>query len=214
MQVNIFSPNYKKYFLYLGWVLLFIVLWFRGCESQEPQFAQIKIKEITKTLPADTIIKHQVVKVPNKTNAKLSKDILQMYDRLEAYQEEIDNMQSEYKYSDSVQKAKLYALATELKKFDSEFEDDKIKLLISGYVSGGEVKEITPTYTIKEQKIDLLLPKRKISVLTGVFLANDIQLQKPLFGAELGIINKKGNQLRFAFDTEKRIYFGYSVKLF
>lgn len=214
MQVNIFSPNYKKYFLYLGWVLLFIVLWFKGCKSSEPQFAQIKIKEVTKTLPADTIIKHQVVKVPNKTNAKLSKDILQMYDRLEAYQEEIDNMQSEYNYSDSVKKAKLYALATELKKFDSEFEDDKIKLLISGYVSGGEVKEITPTYTIKEQKIDVPLPKRKISVLTGVFLANDTQLQKPLFGAELGITNKKGNLLKIAFDSEKRIYFGYSVKLF
>jgi hypothetical protein len=214
MQVNIFSPNYKKYFLYLGWVLLFIVLWFKGCESSKPQIAQIKIKEVTKTLPADTIIKHQVVKVPNKTNAKLSKDILQMYDRMEAYQEEIDNMQIEYKYSDSVQKAKLYALATELKKFDSEFEDDKIKLLISGYVSGSRVKEITPTYTIKEQKINVPLAKSKISVLTGVFLANDTQLQKPLFGAELGIINKKGNQLKIAFDIEKRIYFGYSVKLF
>ncbi len=214
MQINIFSKNLDKFILYLGWILLFIVLWFKGCESPQPATTQIKIKEVIKTLPADTIIKHHVVKVPNKTNDKLSKDILQMYDRLEAYQEEIDNMQSEYAYSDSIQKAKMYAMATELKKFDSEFEDDKIKLLISGYVSGSEVKEITPTYTIKEQKIDVPLPKRKISVLGGVFIANNIQLQKPLFGAELGLINKKGNLLKIAFDTDKRFYFGYSKKFF
>lgn len=213
MQINIFSKNLNKFILYLGWVLLFIVLWLKGCSATAP-VTTIKIPAITRTLPADTIVKHKTIEIPKwRTNEKkLSKDILEMYTRIEAYQEEIDNLQSEYAHSDSIQKAKLYALATELKKFDSSFEDDKIKLLISGYVSGSEVKEITPTYTIKEHKIEV--PKRKASVLTGLFLANDIQLQKTLFGAELGFINNKGNLFKIAYDTDQRFYFGYSIKLF
>lgn len=213
-QINLYKIYKSTNFWLIAFCVLLLFMLVKGCESPEPATTQIKIKEVTRTLPTDTIIKHQIVKVPNKTNDKLSKDILQMYDRIQAYQEEIDNLQSEYSYTDSIQKAKMYSLATELKKFNSEFEDDKIKLLISGYISGSEVKEITPTYTIKEQKIDVPLPKRKISVLGGVFLANDIQLQKPLFGAELGLINNKGNLLKIAYDTEQRIYFGFYKKLF
>ena len=193
-------------------LLIFVIA--KGCESPQPATTKIKIKEVTRTLPADTIIKHQIVKVPNKTNDKLSNDILQMYDRIQAYQEEIDNLQSEYGYADSIQKAKMYALATELKKFSSEFEDDKIKILISGYVSGSGVKEITPTYTIKPKKIEVPAPKRKISFLGGVFIANDMQLKKSLFGAELNVLNSKGNLLKIAYDNEQRIYIGYSKKLF
>jgi hypothetical protein len=45
-------------------------------------------------------------------------------------------------------------------------------------------------------------------------VANNLQLNKPLFSAGLGLQNKKGNILNFSFDTEKRIGIGYSKKLF
>ena len=86
-----------------------------------------------------------------------------MYERIQNYQEEIDNMQSEFMWSDSIKQAELYRLATELKSFESQFEDENLKLTINGIIAGNEVKEITPTYTIKERKIDVAQKQAKLS---------------------------------------------------
>ena len=117
MQINLYSKAIKNGILYLGWILFFLCLWCKGCSSSQPQIASVTVPAISNTLPADTIVKHETIEVPkwykDRTNEKkLSKDILEMYDRLQAYQEEIDNMHSEYQNSDSIKQAELYRLAT------------------------------------------------------------------------------------------------------
>lgn len=222
-QVNLFGTQAKKAYKYLfsfgGWILLFLALWFKGCGNSEIEKNSITIPEITKTLPTDTKVKHDTIQVPkwykDRTNEKkLSKDILEMYDRLKNYQEEIDNMQSEFMWSDSIKQAEMYRLATELKKFESGFEDENLKLTINGIIAGNEVKEITPTYTIKERKIDVPQKQVKFRMLIGGGLGNSLTFDKPLFNANVGFQNAKGNILRFGYDSEQRIMVGYDFSLF
>ncbi len=196
----------KKLIPYLGWVLFFLVLFFRGCGNSQPQLATVKI---TKTLPADTVVKHEVIKIRDK---KLLKDLTEAEERIVAYQEEIDNLQTEYAWSDSIKKAEMYRLATELKKFESNFEDENIKLKINGIIGGNEVKELTPTYTIKEKEITQ--KQVKFRMLVGGGLGNSITFDKPIFFATAGFQNSKGNVLRFGYDSEQRIIITYDFSLF
>ena len=157
-QVNLFGTQAKKAYKYLfsfgGWILLFLVLWFKGCSGPSvPSVTTITIPAITKTLPADTIVKHETIKVAKwykdtKTEKKYLKDLTEAEQRIIAYQEEIDNLQSEFMWSDSIKQAELYRMATELKRFETELEDEYLKLKISGIIGGNEIKEITPTYAI------------------------------------------------------------------
>ena len=218
MQINIHSKSFKNGILYLGWILFFACLFFKSCTGTNGT-TSVTIPAITKTLPADTIVKHETIKIPkwykDRTNEKkLTKDILEMYDRLKNYQEEIDNMQSEFMWSDSIKQAELYRLATELKSFESQFEDENLKLTINGIIGGNQVKEIIPTYTIKAKKVDVPQKQVKFRMLVGGGLGNSLSFDKPLFNANVGFQNAKGNILRFSFDTEQRIMVGYDFSLF
>ena len=217
-QINLHSKSFKNGILYLGWILFILLLFFRGCDSSVPG-TSVTIPAITKTLPSDTIIKHQVLEVKKmvrdrKTENKYLKDISEAEQRIIAYQEEIDNMQSEFMWSDSIKQAELYRLATELKNFESNFEDENLKLKINGIIGGNEVKEITPTYTIKAKKIDVPQNQVKFRMLVGGGLGNSLTFDKPLFNGNVGFQNAKGNILRFSFDTEQRIMIGYDFSLF
>jgi hypothetical protein len=219
MQINLYSKAVKNGILYLGWFLFFLCLWYKGCSSSQPQTASVTVPAISNTLPADRIVKHERIEVTkwykDRTNEKkLSKDILEMYDRLQAYQEEIDNMHSEYQNSDFTKQAELYRLATELKKFESNFEDEYLKLTINGIIAGNQVKEITPTYTIKERKIEVPIQQVKFRFLGGVGLGNTMAFEKPFFNANVGFQNAKGNILRIGYDSEKRIFVGYDFSIF
>lgn len=205
-QVNLFGPQSKKAYKYLfsfgGWVLLFVVLWFKGCSTSAPAGTKITIPAVTNTLPAQTEIVHVPVEIPKwyrdrKTENKLSNDIIEMYDRIQNYQEEIDNMQSEYVHGDSLQKAKLYAMATEFKKFESNFEDENIKLTINGIIGGNEVKEITPTYTRKE----ISVPQKQVilRMSVGGGLGINKELNQGTWKINAGFQNKKGNTIRGSF---------------
>lgn len=218
-QINLFDQKFKKFFLYLGWILLILLLFFRGCGNSETGTTSVTIPAITKTLPSDTIIKHQVLEVKKmvrdrKTENKYLKDISEAEQRIIAYQEEIDNMQSEFMWSDSIKQAEMFRLATELKKFESNFEDENLKLTINGIIGGNQVKEITPTYTIKAKKIYVPQKQVRFRMLVGGGLGNSLTFDKPLFNANVGFQNAKGNVLRFSFDTEQRIMIGYDFSLF
>ena len=218
MQINLHDNKIKNGILYIGWILFFACLFFRSCTGTNVA-TSVTIPAITKTLPADTIVKHKTIEITKwykdiANEKKLSKDIEAMYDRLKSYQEEINWMQDEFNYADSVKKAEMYRLATELKKFESNFEDENLKLTINGIIGGNEVKEITPTYTIKERKIELPQKQVKFRMLVGGGLGNSLTFDKPLFNANVGFQNAKGNILRFSFDTEQRIMVGYDFSLF
>jgi hypothetical protein len=196
---------------WLGWVILFIVLWFRGC-NPEPQFAE-KIKIQTKEVKGKTIIKTNIVHVPITKKVRDTTGTGFYVAQIDKLFEENNQMQLEFMKMDSLQQIQAYNKAIEINAFKEQFSDNYIDAYVSGEVAG-EVKQMRFNYVIKPQTITVDAPKPKNHLYLGVNVANTIQLNKPLFNASIGIQNKKGNILNFSFDTEKRIGFGYSKKLF
>lgn len=203
--------NLVDVFQWLGWVFLIAILFFRGCDPT-PQIAE-KIKIVTKEIKGKTIIKTNIVHVPITKKVLDTSGTGFYVSQIDKLFEENNRMQLEFQQMDSLAQIEAYAKAIETNTFKEQFEDKYINAYVSGEVSG-KIHAMKFDYTIKTQKTEVPAPKRKISVLGGVFIANDIQLQKALFGTELNVLNNKGDIIKVAFDTDKRIYFGYSKKLF
>lgn len=200
-----------NYYAWLGWVLFFLVLFFRGC-NPTPQIAE-KIKVVTKEIKGETIIKTNIVHVPITKNVRDTSGVGFYVSQIDKLFEENNRMQLEFQQMDSLSQIQAYAKAIEINEFKQQFNDEYIDAYVSGVISG-KIHAMKFDYTIKPRTTEVDAPKRKISILGGVFIANDIKLQKPLFGAELNVLNNKSNLLKIAYDTDKRIYFGYSKKLF
>lgn len=207
-QINLLGTQAKKAYKYLfsfgGWILLFLVLWFKGCGASASGTTTLTIPSITKVFPTDTIIEHKVVEVEKwykdkSKEEKLQKDVMEMYDRIKNYQEEIDNMQSEFMWSDSIKKAEMFRLATELKEFNENYEDVNFKLNIKGFIGANKIKEFTPTITSKEKEIDVVQKQVNFRMLAGGGIGINKELNQGTWKANVGFQNKKGNIIRGSF---------------
>lgn len=207
------ETRYRNFqlFKWLGWILLFIVLWFKGCENLETPNVSKPINGTFKPVKPnnnnlgsiDTIL---------LTNFVKSKPIIE-YKNNEVNKElAIENYNLQIAYvnaTDSIERLKLYIDAIRLKSFNKTFEDDYLSATVKG-TSQGEVKEIGFDYKIKPQPI----PITKFRLLAGLNVSNTILFDKQLFNANLGFQNKKGNILEVGYDTEKRINIGYKQSIF
>lgn len=200
-----------NYLTWAGWVLFFLVLFFRGC-NPTPQIAE-KIKVVTKEIKGETIIKTNIVHVPITKKVRDTSGVGFYVSQIDKLFEENNRMQLEFQQMDSLAQIQAYAKAIEINAFKERFNDDYIDAYVSGNVAGN-VKEMRFNYTIKSRTTEVDAPKTRNHIYLGVNVANTLQLDKPLFSAELGLMNKKGNLLKIAYDIDKRIYFGYSKKLF
>lgn len=195
------ETRYRNFqlFKWLGWVLFFCVLLFKGCKSEHTPIIAKK-----GTFKTDTIILHE--KIPGKTIKVKGKEII-VYKNNEINKElalENYNLQIAYiNAKDSLEKEKLYKTAIELKSFNQPFENDNFKANVKGIVQG-EVKTMQLDYELKKLPIE----KTRFRMLLGAginFNAADINL---------GFQNAKGNILEVGYDTEKNIRIGYKQSIF
>jgi hypothetical protein len=200
-----------NYLTWLGWVLFFLVLFFKGC-NPTPQIAE-KIKVVTKEIKGETIIKTNIVHVPITKKVRDTSGVGFYVSQIDKLFEENNRMQLEFQQMDSLAQTQAYNKAIEINAFKQQFEDKYINAYVSGNVAGN-VKEMRFKYTIKSRTTEVEAPKTRNHIYLGVNVANTLQLDKPLFSAELGLMNKKGDIIKASFDTDKRIYLGYSKKLF
>ena len=109
--------------------------------------------------------------------------------------------EKEFIYSDSVKKNNLYKEAIQLKSFNQPFENDKIKINATGLVRG-TIESIGFDYEIKEQKINVEIPRQKetyLRVLAGGGFGINKALNQSVWKANIGFQNKKGNIVRGSF---------------
>lgn len=216
MPINLYSPIWKESFKYLGWILLFIFLYFKGCTDNNKSVASVKVNipeqkgsfEFKKPvhIPLEKAIEKHIengktIFVENPINNKLIA--------------ENEKLKSDYeKANDSIKKIS-FDKAIQLNKFSTKFEDDNLVLNINGIVQG-EVKEITPNYIIKEKKVDVQVkPKETVfRLLAGLELGNNKQLDGFKVKANLMMQNRKGNIISGSFDTNQTIWIGYNVSIF
>lgn len=203
----------KEAFKYLGWILLFILLFFRGCSGPEKSTVteKIIIPEIKGSFEAKKPIHVQyVAQKKGKGNAVFVENPI--YAKLLA---ENINLQVNFaKANDSIKKLQ-FAKAIELNKFSTKFENEKLILNIDGIVQG-EVKEITPSYIWKKQAVEVRIKNKEtvFRLLGGLEIGNNIQLSNPIFKANLGMQNRKGNIITGSYDSNKNIYVGYQFSIF
>jgi hypothetical protein len=133
-----------------GWSLFILALAADSFEKSELKEVEIKIKEVVKTLPRDTVVTTRIItKFDRKNEKKLSKDIAEMYEVIKNYQEQTDELQMQLELSDSTHKDIFFKELSELKEFESNFDGKKNQLNLNGSIAGGKIKEITPNDTIK-----------------------------------------------------------------
>lgn len=207
------ETRYRSFqlFKWLGWILLFIVLWFRGCNNSQTTNISKPVTGIFKPVkPNNTNLGS--VDTNLLTKFVKSKPIIE-YKNNEVNKElAIENYNLQMAYtnaSDSIERLKMYIDAIQLKSFNKTFEDNYLKADVKGIVQG-DVKELGFDYIIKPQPI----PITKFRLLAGINVSNTLLFEKPLFNANLGFQNAKGNILEFGYDTEKRINIGYKQSIF
>lgn len=203
--------NLLDVFVWLGWVLLFGVLFFKGC-NPEPQTAE-KIKVVTKEVKGSIVTNEKVINIPIVRTIKDTAGTGYYVNQIDKLFDENNKMQLEFLKMDSLQQIEAYNKAIQINAFKQIFDDKYINAQVTGEVAG-EVKQMRLDYTIKPQELKIDAPKPKNNLYLGINVANSLELNKPLFSAGIGIKNKRGNIINASFDTEKRIGIGYYLKIF
>jgi len=197
------KTNWIKLIPYVIIAILLFVLFFKGCgdrgsttittpeiggdfEEQEPIYIKGKDSIITKW-------KTKEIKTPNPVN---------------------DSLDLAYKSAKDLERYKLFRSATQIKTFKNTFEDEYLKLSLTGSVQG-DLLGITPKYTIKSQKIEV--PETSLRFLIGGGIGNNLSFNDFTYRVNLGIQNAKGNIIRAGYSRmrgQDYIFIGYDFSLF
>jgi hypothetical protein len=223
MQNDSIASRFKNSFLYLGWVFFFLCLWLKGCSSApgETVVKDVVIPEKTGIFESKKPKHNHIVEVnkmvipDNLTNNNFTDFVKLQNDIAKLYEENALLLNDFEKETDSLKRIIMYQNAIALNKFSTTFEDDNLLLNIDGIVRG-EVQSITPSYKIKEQKIEVPIKQKEVKfrMLIGAGIGNSLQFDRALFKANVGFQNAKGNILQASFDTEQRVMLEYNLSLF
>lgn len=137
------------------------------------------------------------------------------------YQEQIDKLLAEnqklvelFMAQSTEGKDSIYKESIKLNEFSQTFDDDKVKIDVSG-IAQGKVKTIKADYFIKPQKIDVeVKQKQRIFALKlGGEYGNSLELNKGVFKGNIEFENKKGNSFSYSYDSDKRHWLGYKMTI-
>ena len=78
MPINLYHPLWKEFLKYLGWILLFVFLWFRGCSGTTPatQTAKVIVPEVKAKFEAKKPVHEAISSIKERTAT--GKEILQV----------------------------------------------------------------------------------------------------------------------------------------
>lgn len=186
----------KKAIPYILIAALLFILFLQNCEGgknkiNEPQTIEVDIPEVSGDfepqepvhIVPDTVYitkwKEVKIKTPNPVNDSLVIAYQKLSDSLTAAQAELERF-------------KMYLDAVQIRDFESHFEDDFLKLTISGKVQG-KVNSLKTDYTIKSRSAQIT-PKRTIfRLLGGLEIGNNTSFNEFRYKVNLGFQNAKGN---------------------
>ena len=215
-QINLQSPYIKEFMKYLGWILLFIVLWFKGCSgaTPTPQIAKVIIPEVKGNFQAKKPV-HEAIS-SRKERTVTGKEILQVENPInKKLIAENEKLKKDFaKANDSIKKLS-FNKAIQLNKFSTKFEDENIVLNVNGVVRG-EVKEVTPDYTIKKKEIEVPVKVKEtvFRVLAGGAIGLNKKMNQATYKLDLNFQNRKGNIISAGYDTDNKIWLGYYRSIF
>ena len=191
---DIIKSLLNEFLKYLGWILLFVFLWFRGCSGSTPntETAKVIIPEAKETFEAkkpfhdpvsskmEPTKKSETVFIENQINKNLITENIKL--------------KSDFVKADSLAKSVMFEKVATLNKFSTKFEDENVILNIDGIVQG-KGKEITPNYTIKEKKVEVPIKQKEtvLRVLAGGGIGLNKELNQAAYNLNLNFQNRKGD---------------------
>jgi hypothetical protein len=200
MPINLYHPLWKEILKYLGWILLFVFLWFRGCSGTTPatQTAKVIVSEVKGKFQAKKPV-HEVFEMAKESPEKALKNNINKpsttdFDHIEMAKEN-EKLKTDFaKETDSLKKVIAYNKAIQLNKFSSNFEDENIIINIEGIVQG-EVKEITPSYIRKKIEMEVFVKQKEtvLRVLVGGGFGLNKELNQAAYKLDLNFQNRKGD---------------------
>jgi len=196
VRVNLHSQFLKEAIKYLGWILLFCVLWFRGCNRSEiPNSSKkVEVPEVKGKFEPKKPVHESVSSKMERTAT--GKEILQVENPIdEKLIAENEKLKADFaKETDSLKKEILFNKVASLNRFSTDFEDENIIINIEGIVQG-EVKEVTPGYTIKKKEIEVPVKQKEtvFRVLAGGAIGLNKELNQAAYNLNLNFQNRKGD---------------------
>jgi len=215
---NIFKMEITKSLLSEYWkiivivILLCVILLMRKCEPN-PSYATVTIPEKKGVFKPEKPTHKEVVKFKDKIVYKDGINSVVENPLNEILLKENEILKDQFKVVDSVNKILLYEKAIQINQFSTKFEDDNLLLNIEGLVRG-EVQEITPSYTIKEKKIQVPEKSVVFRFSGGLEVGNNLQLDKLSIKGNLGLQGKKGDIYTISYDDQKNIWIGFQKSIF
>lgn len=199
MSINLYNPLWKEFLKYLGWILLFVFLWFKGCSRNEESSVTTKVivPEVKETFeakkPVHKAIENSVVK-DYLTTEKGDKVFIENPIDEKLIDENEKLKQDFAKETDSLKKVIAYNKAVQLNKFSTKFEDDNLLLNIEGVVQG-EVQEIKPNYTVKKKTVEVPVKQKEtvFRLLVGGAIGLNKELNQASYRLDVNFQNRKGN---------------------
>lgn len=150
------------------------------------------------TIYKDSIQKIEVLKIVEVENP-VNKELLQKY------QEAVND-------NDSLKQLALYEEAVTERLYSEAFEDSIQVINVKSNVIGTLTSQVVK-YRTKERSVKVESERMKPSVFVGGFSYGIFE--DPVFGASVNLLNKNRTKVFTAgYDTEKRVHFGVTIKLF
>lgn len=150
------------------------------------------------TIYKDSIRRVEVLKIVKVENP-VNKELLAKYEK--AVSE-----------NDSLKQLQLYKEAITERRYNETFEDSVQTISVESNVIG-TLKSQVVNYKTKERTVKVQPDKLKPSVFVGGFSYGTFE--EPVFGANMNLLNKDKNKLfTIGYDTQKRVHFGVTIKLF
>lgn len=197
MQIDLYKLPVKELLKWLGWVLFFSSIWFRGCSAakESDKTTKVKIQAESGTFePKKPQSKPIEVKGNLKNEIKTNGTAYVVNPLDKVLLAENERLKSDYsKMSDSL-KSKAYDKAIELNTFSSKYEDKFMVLDINGIVRG-EVQEMTPSYTLKEREADAVVKQTYLRVLGGGSIGFNRDFNQFIYKLDIDFQNRKGDMI-------------------
>lgn len=195
MQIDLYKLPVKEFLKWLGWILFFSSIWFRGCSSNTelPKITKVVVPAVSGTFETKKPQSKPIeVKENFKNESKTNGTTYVVNPLNNVLIAENEKLKSDYsKMSDSL-KSKAYDKAIELNTFSSKYEDKFMVLDINGIVRG-EVQEITPSYILKERESEAIIKQTYLRVLGGGSIGFNRDLNQFIYKIDVDFQNRKGD---------------------
>jgi hypothetical protein len=153
-----------------------------------------------------------LTKIDKSDNDKWSNSTtLENEDYIAELEKENEQLSRAYYLANNSIKKLMFEKANQLNRFSQTFDDEKVKIDVSG-VSRGTVESIKAEYTIKERQIPT---KEQIFALRGgLEVGSQLPISSPIFKGNIEFENKKGNSFSYGYDTNKTHWIGAKMTVF